>query len=62
MNFTLSYLGFNIDSKLFGFISNSFNRSYRVQNLVSNKTGFAIFGISYTSLLNLQVKNITHMK
>jgi hypothetical protein len=62
LDITFPCLRFNIDSKLFGFKSNSLNRSYRVQNLVSNKTGFVIFGISYNSLLNLQVKNITHMK
>jgi hypothetical protein len=59
MDITLSYLRFNIDSKLFGFISNSLNRSCRAQNLVSNKTGFAIFGISYYFLLILQVSSIT---
>jgi hypothetical protein len=59
MNITLSYLRFNIDSKLFSFISNSFNRSCRAQNLVSNKTGFAIFRISYYFLLILQISSIT---
>jgi hypothetical protein len=59
MNITLSYLRFNIDSKLFGCISNSLNRSCRAQNLVSNKTGFVIFGISYYFLLILQVSSIT---
>jgi hypothetical protein len=62
MNFTLSYLGFNIDSKIYGFISNSLNKSCGVLNLVSNKTGFAIFGISYYFLLNLQVNSASHMK
>jgi hypothetical protein len=62
MDIILSYLRFDIDSKLFGFISNSLNRSCRVQNLVSNKTGFAIFGISYNFILNLQIRNTTHMK
>jgi hypothetical protein len=62
MNITLSYLGFNIDSKIFSFVSNLLNRSCRAQNLVSNKTGFEIFGISYNFLLNLQVSNTAHMK
>jgi hypothetical protein len=59
MDITLSYLRFNIDPKIFGFISNSLNRSCRAQNLISNKIGFAIFGISYYFLLILQVSSIT---
>jgi hypothetical protein len=42
------------DSKIFGFISNPFNKSYRFHNLVSNETSFANFGISYDLLCILQ--------
>jgi hypothetical protein len=59
MNITLSYLGFNIDSKIYGFISNSLNKSCGALNLVSNKTGFAIFGISYYFLWIIQVSSNT---
>jgi hypothetical protein len=45
---------FKLDSKIFGFISNPFNKSYRVLNLVSNKTSFANFGISCDLLCILQ--------
>jgi hypothetical protein len=62
LDITFPCLRFNIDSKIFCFISKLLNRSCRVQNLVSNKTGFAIFGISYNFLLNLQAKNTTHIK
>jgi hypothetical protein len=49
MDITLSYLRFNIDSKIFSFISNSLNRTGFQQNWFCNFWNFLQFSIEFTS-------------